>query len=350
MAKKEQTPRVTIDDVARLCDVSKTTVSRYINGKHHMMSAEVAQKIEEVIHELGYRPSRIAQNLKSKHTTVIGCVIADITSEFSASLVKGISDICFKNDYQVLFANTNNDPQKEVETIKSLLDSKVDGLIVNTAGSNDDFLISIRDENIPIVIADRYLDGEIKIDTISSTNYQSTYDTLCFLKKQGYEQVYFFGQTFGLNNNRVIRHQAFLDAKHELFNHDGASNTYLITNRHDDSDLDNMLIEIKEKHPDESVALFAVNEMMLLALVKSLRRNNYLIGIDFGICGYDDSRWTELVDPGITTIRQDTFKLGSTTAQRLLQLIKSNRNLLPKLVELPTTLMKRGSTTIISKD
>ena len=346
---REQVSKATINDVASRAGVSKATVSRYINGRYEMMSKEVALRIQSVIEELGYRPSRIAQNLKLKKTGIIGCVVADITSDFSAYLVEGISEVFLENNYQVLLVNTNNDPVKEVEGIQSLLDSKVDGLIVNTTGGNEDFLIDVRRSGVPIVIADRYLENMDIIDTITSTNYVSTVEGIRFLHDQGYDHVYFFGQSLGNNKIRVTRHLAFLEAKSQFYNRDGSSNTYFITNERKEMEIKKALNEIKMNHKNENVALFAVNGMMLLDLVVALKESNLKIGEDFGLCGFDDWKWASLIEPGITTIRQDTLKVGSRSASRLIELIQSDHVLKPKLVELPTKLIVRGSTTIKSK-
>ncbi|WP_092750908.1 LacI family DNA-binding transcriptional regulator [Hydrogenoanaerobacterium saccharovorans] len=83
-----------MNDVAGAARVSKTTVSRYLNGKYEFMCAEMKNRIKEVMLELNYRPSNIARRLKSQKSRVIGCIIADITSHFSSILVKGISDVC----------------------------------------------------------------------------------------------------------------------------------------------------------------------------------------------------------------------------------------------------------------
>ena len=347
MNRPKKTPtKITINDVAKKAGVSKTTVSRYINGRTDMMSDEVAIRVQDVIDELGFRPSRVAQNLKFKNTGIIGCIIADITSDFAGYLVEGVSDICTKNDYQVLFVNTSNNPRKEVEAIQSLLDSKVDGLIVNTAGNNEEFLHEVRDSGVPIVIADRYLDSDTLIDTISSTNYRSTFECIAYLKEQGYDHVYFFGQQLGNNRTRVIRHEAFLDATQEYFPKADHSYTYFIRDHATDHELVAALEEIRTNHPNENVAIFAVNGMMMMDLVIVFKKMGIKMGEDLGMCGFDDWRWAELIEPGITAIRQDTYQLGARSTRRLLQLIQSKANIQPQLVEIPTKLMKRASTDI----
>ncbi len=135
---------VTISQVAAAAHVSMTTVSRYLNGKYEFMSAETKQRIADIIEKLDYHPSNIARSLKSRVSRSVGCVIADIGSPFSSILLKGVDEVCSAEGYQVLFSDAANSPEKERNTIQELLNSRVDGLIVNTTGCNDDYLVGLK--------------------------------------------------------------------------------------------------------------------------------------------------------------------------------------------------------------
>ena len=84
--------KITIQDVADMAGVSKTTVSRYINGKYEYMSEETRQRIGQIIEKTGYMPSTSAQSLKSNRTGLIGLLIADIGNPFSTALLTSITD------------------------------------------------------------------------------------------------------------------------------------------------------------------------------------------------------------------------------------------------------------------
>ena len=86
--------KVTIDQVAAICGVSKTTISRYLNHKYENISAETRGRIEQVIAELDYRPNRTAQRRKASRSMLIGCCIGDIASPFAGLLLKGITETC----------------------------------------------------------------------------------------------------------------------------------------------------------------------------------------------------------------------------------------------------------------
>ncbi len=335
--------KTTINQVAEAAGVSTTTISRYLNGKYEYMSVKTRERIRKVIEELNYRPSNIARSLKANKSGVVGCIIADITSPFSAYVVKGINDVCRKNGYKVLFSNTDNSPESEMECIKSFMDNSLDGLIVNTTGYVDDYLVELNKQGIPIVMADRCLKNRFLLDTVTTDNYNSTFDCMKYLKNQGYDKVVFFTQNIGNNSSRYIRHNAYLDAMAKLYGVDGKYHTYEIdVNKPDVSR--NYLRIIKQENPDKEIAIFAVNGVTLLNVLHAIKKENMEIAKEFGICGFDDWEWASLIGPGITTITQDSYMTGVKSAQILIKRINGGGNGKKKYIEIPTTLMVRGST------
>lgn len=333
--------KVTIGEVAKAAGVSTTTISRYLNKKYEYMSIETREKIQKVIEELDYRPSNIARSLKSSKSGTVGCIIADITNPFSSYVVKGIYDVCKENGYKVLFSNTDNNPDNEIESIKSLMDNHLDGLIINTTGYIDDYIVDLNKQGMPIVMADRCLKNRHLIDTITTDNYNSTFDCMKFLKNQGYDRVVFFTQHIGNNSSRYIRYDAYLDAMTQLYGIDGKMDTYEI-------DVNNTNIcrghlrKLKEQHPDEEIAIFTVNGVTLLNVLHALKDENMEVGREFGVCGFDDWEWAELIQPGITTITQDSYQTGVKSAELLLKRINGESG--KSYIEISPALMVRGST------
>lgn len=113
--------RTTILDIARAAGVSKTTVSRYLNGKYEYMSSQTRERIQTVISLSNYRPNNIARSLKNQRSMLIGVAIADIQNPFSASLIRGIGDILMPQDYVPVFMNSENSLSREQESIESLV-------------------------------------------------------------------------------------------------------------------------------------------------------------------------------------------------------------------------------------
>lgn len=333
----------TIAQVAAAAHVSKTTVSRYLNGKFEFMSAETKEEIERVIEELDYHPSNIARSLKSQKSKLLGCVVADISSPFSSVLIKGVNDVCAENGYQVLFSNTDDRPDRELSSIQQLISSRVDGLIVNTTSYNDDYLIDLAQKGMPIVLADRCLGKSSLIDTITTENTGPTYACMRHLYQNGYEKVAFFTPGNGSISSRVERHDAFLKAMRDFYGVDGSGDTYLI-DADDPSVCLHSLEAFIDANPGKRLAIFCVNGVTLLNVLRGMQKAGYPISSKLGICGFDDWGWASLIPPGITTITQDSYTVGKLSAQTVLKHIKSKRDSEVVYVALPNQLIIRGST------
>ena len=334
---------VTIDRVAAEAGVSKTTVSRFLNGKFECMSDGTRERIREVIERLDYHPDKIARSLKSQSSRALGCVIADISSPFSSILLKGISDVCRQNGYQVLFSSVDNQPELERRAVRELIDSRVDGLILNTTGFNDDFLIGLGGRGVPIVLADRAIGKKGILDTVTTENYHITYSCILHLHRNGFETVAFFTQGSERISPRVTRYEAYRSAVGELYGADGREAFYKIDGE-SPRDCDEKLAAFVERNPGKRLAIFCVNGVTMLRVLQSMQRGGYRISGKLGICGFDDWGWASLVPPGITTITQDSYAVGVRAARLLLKRIEAKRKSAPVYLELPNRLCIRGST------
>lgn len=343
---KFQLPSATIDQVAAEAGVSKTTISRYLNGKFEFMSAETKKRIENVIQQLDYQPSNVARSLKSQRSRQIGCIIADISSPFSSILLKGISDVCSSHGYQVLFSDVSNNPERERTCIQQFLLNQVDGLIVNTAGGNDDFLIKLKQKGVPIVLADRCIQPRNTIDTVTTENYHVTYSCIEHLKNNGFENIAFFTEKNIEISTRATRFQAFLDAMKDLYQINGAKNFYAI-NGENDIENQKLLKDFIESNSNKKLAVFCVNGVTLLRVLKAMQSGGYQINSQLGICGFDDWGWASLIPPGITTITQDSYSVGVQSAKIILRRVLGQKGRKPVYQELPNKLIIRGSTTRI---
>lgn len=338
---RSQSKPVTIAQVAERAMVSKTTVSRYLNGRYDAFSDETGRRIQTVIEELNYRPNRIAQSLKARNSRVLGCMVGDIGSPFSSLIVKGINSVCMEKGYQLLLMDSGDDPQRERDGIRDLLESQVDGLIINTTGENDEYLLSLSGQGVPIVLADRSLAQNGLLDTVSTENYRSTYDCIARLRDYGYQRVGFFTQGNGSVTPRILRFNGYTDAMRERFGQQGEAFCFRLE---DDADCVRALRLFREKYPGERLAAFAVNGMTLLYLLRGIHAQGIEIGPRFGVCGFDAWGWESLISPGITTIAQDSHQIGRRAAQLLLERIAGKGPAAPVYEQLPARLQLRGST------
>lgn len=119
---------VTIYDVAREANVSMATVSRVVNGNPNVKPV-TRKKVLDVINQLGYRPNAVARGLASKRTTTVGVIIPDISNVFYAELARGIEDIATMYKYNIILSNSDENEDKELQVLNTLLGKQVDGII-----------------------------------------------------------------------------------------------------------------------------------------------------------------------------------------------------------------------------
>lgn len=148
----------TIKDVAALAGISYTTVSHVVNNTRPV-SQEVRLKVEAAIKSLDYVPSAVARSLKAKTTATIGLLVPNSLNPYFAELARGIEDYCERNGYCVILCNSDDNPDKQRSYLRVLLEKRIDGLIVASAGGDSGLAQGLAGVKTPMVIVDRSLDG-----------------------------------------------------------------------------------------------------------------------------------------------------------------------------------------------
>ena len=185
--------RLTIDDIARLAGVSRTTASMVLNGhaERYRISPATVLRVETVARENHFNPSQSARSLRSKRSNSIGLVIPDLTNSAHASLAQAMENLCRERDYQLVLVTSDEDPQREAEGMAHLVARQVDGMAVVPCSSEAAAYQQWTDR-LPLVFVDRRIDGS----GIPSVVTDAT-DTVARLigskLEQGVREVVYFG-------------------------------------------------------------------------------------------------------------------------------------------------------------
>ncbi|MFS0646279.1 LacI family DNA-binding transcriptional regulator [Siminovitchia sp. 179-K 8D1 HS] len=164
--------KATIADVAKRANVSKSTVSQYLNKRYEYMGEETRKKIEKAIQELNYRPNFMARSLKQKSTFTIGVIVANIIHGFSTKIVNGLEAEFDKKGFHMIICNSADEPSKEKKHIETLLERQVDGFIIFPTGKNEVLYRTLTMQNIPIVFIDRFIE-ELDIPSVLLDNMKA---------------------------------------------------------------------------------------------------------------------------------------------------------------------------------
>lgn len=345
MTRKQK--RITITEVAKAAGVSKTTVSRYLNGHCEQMGEKTRERIREVIELLDYRPSDIARSLKSRKSRMIGVLISDITSPFFSAVIDGIGSVLTEADYVPVFVNCENDIRKEQNYIESFLARDVDGLIVNTSSRENPGLIRLAVDGVPIVLCDREVD-QYDFDLAGAENEILVAQAIRHLKDAGYTRVGLFTQDYRKNSVRSQRRDSYLKTMQECFAQDATEDVYVVSD-----DEENQSLQLKRfmdsVNPGEKPAVFCSNSMVTIRMYRATKRLNIRIPEELGLAGTDDwdwengMSWIDLCDTGITTVTFSPKKVGQECARLMLEKLDSPRSS-PGKVHVPSVLNVREST------
>lgn len=306
--KKTRVP--TIQDVARLAKVAPATVSNVLNGTRPV--AEIRkERVLAAVEELGYRPNALAASLRRKETRTIGVVVPEITNPFFAALVHRIEELAAESDYQILLVSSNEDPKLEAARIRTLLDRRIDGLIV--APSRDDVQAVSHPIGAlpPTVLVDRGF-GLPGFDTIGADNVDAAYRGCKHLLELGHRDIAIIVMDAKLANfaDRIAGYRKALDAV-------GAGKRARVVTGGLDVESCRMAIERELRRPDRPTAIFAASYAATLGAIRAIRAVDLDLPADVSLIGIDDSDWMAVLHPYISAVAQPVEEMA-TEAWRLL--------------------------------
>jgi len=149
----------TIKHVAARAGVSFTTVSHVLNGTRRVSDA-ARERVQQAIAEMGYAPSAVARALRTSETCILGVLVPNITNPFFAELTRGIEDCCRRTDYSVFLCNSDDDPERQLRYLQTLLERRVDGLLLAAAAGEAPALVQrLASAGVPTVVVDRNVPG-----------------------------------------------------------------------------------------------------------------------------------------------------------------------------------------------
>lgn len=332
--------RATINDIAQIAGVSKTTISRFLNQKYEGMSEGTRLRIEKIINDMGYRPNRKAQALKSQSSSIIGIVVVDISNPYTSRIIKGIMDRLKNTEYHTLIMDSDINREREISNIKKILDEQIDGIIIQPLGKHSSDYKFV-DKSIPVVQIDRYVEP-LTWPAIVSDNFVQSKNLAKLIRQNNYKRVVVVSPPIKYASPRINRLKGILN---ELVDTDIEVKQIITTEIRDTVARDEKIWgQIREDIKDDvKTVFFAFNGGILYGLTKLLKENHIFIPDQVGLVGYDDGSWADLVSPGITSIEQNPVKIGYQAADKILKQIKGEQESYAELICIDSNLNIRNS-------
>jgi LacI family fructose operon transcriptional repressor len=324
-----------IKDIAEAAGVSTATVSRVLSGKPHVRP-ELRERVQAIVKELDYRPSRVAQALRLQRASIIGIIIADIQNPFFTAVCRSIEDMTYEQDMAIFLCNSDENPDKEAIYLDHMRRENVAGVIfAPTRHTADNFAQSV-DHSVPMVVIDRCVQG-MDVDSVLIDNVESARQLTEHLITDGYRRI---GAMFGIDSTTGReRREGFMRAMrdHSLTPPPDRSN--FVEARESAGHRETMRLL---QSPDRPEAILTSNGLLAAGAFRAIREYGLRIPDDIAFASFDDTPWTTLVEPPITVIQQPTFEIGRTAVSLLLERLKNPSRPCREVI-LKTKLMVRQS-------
>ena len=325
----------TMKDIARLAQVSTSTVSHVINGSR-FVSDEIREKVMRIVAELNYTPSAVARSLKVRETKTIGLLVTATNNPFFAEVMAGVEQYCQKNQYNLIIATTGVDAKRLQQNLQTLMHKQVDGLLLMCGDSRfqADIELTI---SLPLVVMDWWF-TELNADKILENSALGGYLATKALIDAGHRKI---GIITG-NLKKSVAQNRLQGYKNALSEAKIALNPHWIVESHFDFEGGVLGIQSLLTQSSRPTAVFCCSDTIAVGAYQAIQQQGLRIPQDLSIMGYDDIELARYLSPPLSTICQPKAELGKLAVEALLQRIKNpNENYLTLVLE-PTCVLRES--------
>jgi len=340
----EHRKRITIKDVAQAAGVSTQTVSRVVN-KFSYVSEETRQRVEEVVEQLGYRPSTLARSLIQQRSYTLGVVTFGLKYIGPSRTLNGVADKADELGYMLLMKELDNfDINSIDDVIDSLLARQVDGIIwvAPEIGNNHSWLDE-RLEKIPVPVLFLAMEPREGISSVATDNYQGAVMAVQHLLDCGRTKIgHISGPLSWWEADERKRGWRDTLIKAGL----DASDQHCKEGNWSSASGEQAFIQLLEVFPNLD-AVFVANDQMALGVLREAHRKGIRIPEQLAIIGFDNLPESAYFYPSLTTISQDLQMLGEQSVQYVVEMIQArqgNQSVIAQSRFIQPTLIVREST------
>ncbi|AHW59618.1 transcriptional regulator, LacI family [Draconibacterium orientale] len=333
---------VTIKDLARELNISASTVSRALKD-HPDISKETKRAVQELAQKLNYQPNAVALSLKQRRSNTIGVIIPEIVHYFFSSVISGIEDVAYEAGFNVIICQSNERYEREVANAKTLLASRVDGVLVSISKHTTDYkhFKNFQNNEVPIVFYDRVV-PDIIADQVIIDDFDAAYRSTRHLIDSGRTRIAHLGGPMALLIGQN-RKNGYLKALSEA-GIPADENLILEADSFEKARMAIMKL-INQKIKFDGV--FATNDLTAIGAMQTIQKKGYKIPDEIAIVGFSDGRFSGITDPTLTSVDQHGYEMGTLATQMLLKRILSEDDEYPAETKvLNADLIVRGSSII----
>ncbi len=327
--------KITIRDVAAKAGVSVSTVSRVING-NYPVSEKAKKKVKKAIKELDFTPNLLAKALSTDRTNTVSIIVPTIENAFFAEVIKGIGEVLDKHGYTFFLGISDGDYEKEQELMEKSRQRKVDGFIVidGTVQNIENHYFE-KFDNIVLINNDI----NAKCNVVCTSTSEIFEGAISKLVSDGFENIVFIK---GENSYSYIVKEKIFDS----FKFPATVKTSKITVKggNDIQTVNETLVVMQNfLVKGNNYGVIACNDLMGVATVMAGVEKGIEIPKELSVIGIDNTIYSKIICPALTTIDHNMYQLGKIGANRLIELIASVEKIKQKIF-INSNFIERNST------
>ncbi|PUZ27182.1 transcriptional regulator, LacI family [Chitinophaga costaii] len=332
--------RVTIEDIAAKLNISFSTVARALND-HPAISEATKNAVKETATRLGYRQNKVAASLRSGRTHIIGVIVPNLQLSFFSAVVHGIERIMNENDYNILLYQSNEALVQEARGIDTFLQSRVDGIIASVTQETREMphYAEIRKRGIPLLFFDRAI-ANLEVPSVVIDDFKGGYLATQHLVDQGYRRIVHINteQNLAIFSAREEGYKAALIANGL------AVDASLIVRGPLSLALGEATVDrfVAQQIPFD--AIFAVEDFTAMGALQALKKHKIKVPSAVGVIGFANEAFGSLVTPTLSSVDQQTVRMGEESAKLFLKLLQQKGKVMPpEKIVLEPMLVPRAS-------
>lgn len=332
-------PRATMRDVADAAGVSLKTVSRVVN-REPGVSDLLREKVDAAAAALEYRHNRAASDLRrGARTGSIGVLVQDVANDFCAQLLRAVELRARDHGVVVLAASIDGDEARERALVSDLVSRRADGIVLMPSGEDQSYVLPDHAAGLAVVLVDR-VPAASTFDSVTIDNRGATATAVAHLLALGHRRIGFVGDDLAILTARE-RRAGYLESLEAAGVPPDASLVAVATTR------DEAIRAALDLVDRGATALFAGQNTIAEGCVMALQERELQHAI--ALVSFDEVPMGTLVRPGLSVVRQDVSRIGTTATDLLLARLGGDRG--PAIHEVvPTTFVPRGSGEIAPAD
>lgn len=329
----------TIKDVAKMADVSISTVSRVINDSKPV-SPEARRRVLHAIDVLDYKPNEVARSLVTKKSNLIGVIVEDIGLNFISRILQGLEEVGKMYNYDILLSSSYKDLKTEVKFANLLLQKQVEGIIVVSNMQNPKLEYKLEEAKIPHVLINNFY--QVEKFQASIDFEKASKNMVELLMKKGHKKIASLAVKKDIDRTlerfKVKGYEKAMEEhnlkKVQLFV-DGWQSENI------EKEKENIIKTIKEEN---ITAIFTTYDTLAINLINVLYDNGIKVPEDVSVTGFGGGYLSSIYRPRLTTVKMPYYDIGAISIRQILKTISNKeKEIKGEGVLLPIRILERES-------